>query len=102
MRLQDRAGEVRLIGRVGEGLGLEAKPAALHVRDAALAHQRSIEKVAGIELYARLRRLYGQHATGLRIMHRSRRPQRAGLAADDPVVVIATTEDELVVLRANA
>src|SRR5208283_5888003 len=53
-RAEDRAGEVRLVRRVREVLGLERVAGALAVGLAADAHQRAVEEVAAVELNARL------------------------------------------------
>src|SRR4051794_14551262 len=50
---EDGRGEVRLMDRVGEVLGLEAEPLVLPVDDAPFAGERAVQVVAGVELKAR-------------------------------------------------
>src|SRR5579872_912318 len=53
---QHRGREVRMVRRVGEMLRLEAERGSLLIDAAALAGQRPVEEVAGIELHAGLGR----------------------------------------------
>src|SRR3954469_22481330 len=52
--MQDRRGEVRMVDRVGEMLCFEAKASVLLIHDAVMAGERTIQKVARIELDAGL------------------------------------------------
>src|ERR1700721_3579031 len=59
-RLQLGGGEVGLVGRVREVLGLEGVRSTLAVSVAADAHQRPGQEVAGVELNAGRVRPYGE------------------------------------------
>ena len=49
---QHRAGEVRMVRRVGEALCLQAQASPTHIRHPTLADDRPIQVVAGVELHA--------------------------------------------------
>ncbi len=55
-RFQDRAGEVGMIRRIREVLGLEAEAVATLVDVAVFSNDGAIEKISSVELNARLRR----------------------------------------------
>ena len=58
-RFQLARGELGVVGRVGKVLGFQAKAGVLGVYVTVLAVERSVEKIAGIELHPRLGRFYG-------------------------------------------
>ena len=101
-RLDDRRRERRLVGRVGEVLRLEAEPEPVAVHRTALAGDRAVEEVPRVELHARLRRRDVHDAAGGRLAHRDDAPERAGVAVEHPVVVVALAVRDLLVLRVDA
>src|SRR3546814_12306305 len=60
--IDPRRSEGGLVGRVGKFLGFERDAVAHAVEMAALADERAVEEVAGIDLHARLGRPQLEHA----------------------------------------
>ncbi len=57
--LQLAGGKLGVIRRIGKVLRLQAEPGALVIDVTVLAMERSIQKIAGIELYPGLGRFHG-------------------------------------------
>src|SRR3546814_3737080 len=66
--IDPRRSEGGLVGRVGKFLGFERDAVAHAVEMAALADERAVEEVAGIDLHARLGRPQLEHAARFRIL----------------------------------
>lgn len=86
-------------------LGLERVASALPVEVAGDAHQRAVEEVAAVELHAGLVRPDGQLATAGDLLgvggevQAVRSGRGVSLRVQDPVVVVALRDKELVVRR---
>src|SRR5690242_3461174 len=83
---KDGAGELGLVRRVGIVLGFEAEGVVL--LEAARA-RAAVEKIAAVELYARLGRIDLHHASTRRLLHAGGELQLALLAAEDEAMVVA-------------
>ncbi len=83
-------------------LRLEAEAGTLRVDLAALAGDRAIEEVAGVELHSRLRGGHLHRAAGRRLVdaHDTLEPGRR--AREDHVVVVAAAEGDLWMIGVNA
>src|SRR5205823_10694239 len=103
-RTQDRRGERRLVGGIGEVLRFHGEAVAVPVDDGVLAPQRAVEKVAGIELQSWLRSGDLHHTPGCRLVHACRERRLAALAAlvQHEVVVVAAPEAELRIVLVDA
>src|SRR5437870_2175563 len=91
-----------MIRRVGEVLGLQAEPASQAVDLASLADDRAVEGVPRVELEAGLCRQHLEDPSGYRSDERRRGDQAGALAIEDPVVIVAAREGELLVACADA
>src|SRR6185295_14998712 len=80
-RLQFGGGEIRMVGRVGIMLGLQAKCIAVVVNVTALSMHRAVQEVAGIELDARFSGQHLHDASALGIVDLRRQPRRLGDSA---------------------
>src|SRR3954463_898032 len=89
-RPQHGRGEVRVVRRVREVLGLECEPVALAVAVAAEAVERPVEEVPGVELDAGLRRRDRQlpAAGWIAKPRRDDHVRIARAAVEHPVVVV--------------
>src|SRR4029450_7723299 len=67
-RSKNRGRKIRLIGRIGIVLRLEAESVALLVDMPGLAGDRAVEKIARVELHAGLGRRHVERATALRVL----------------------------------
>src|ERR1700722_1761450 len=99
--MQSHRGEIRVIGRIREMLGLQRQASAEFVGPAALSHALAVEEVSAIKLHARLGGGNLQHAAGLRLIHCGHRPQGAGRFVEYPVVVVTLTKFQLLILCAD-
>src|SRR5439155_1165600 len=87
-RAQNRRGEVRVIGRIGEVLRLQAERAAMLVNMAGFACDCAVEEIAGVELQPGLRRRDIERSAALRILE-LRGVTQPRVAIQDPVMVVA-------------
>src|SRR5258708_4157142 len=69
--------EVRMVRRIGEMLRLEAQRGTLLIHAAALAGDRAVEEVPGVELQARLGRRHVERTSARRILELRRVAKRA-------------------------
>src|ERR1700761_6649294 len=93
--IQARATKSGLIGSVRIKLRFKHKAIALPVHVAACADCRAIDESGEIELQARLCGFERKDAAGRRLRHACYNTRlRSHSAADDPVVVIATTIEQ--------
>src|SRR5256712_8973994 len=91
-----------MIRRVGEVLGLQAGPVSQAVDLASLADDRAVEGVPRVESEAGLCRQHLEDPSGYRSDERRRGDQAGALAIEDPVVIVAAREGELLVACADA
>jgi len=75
--------------RVGEMLGLQTETAVLSVVDAAMAALRSIEPIAGVNLYARFGCPYLHDPSGSPLVDRGASRETLPAAIEDEIVIIA-------------
>src|SRR5829696_2746016 len=83
-------------------LRLQAEAVAEGVYLAALAFETPVEKVAGVELDAGLRRVDVHDAPGCLLGHADRLPQRACLPVQHEVVIVTLSELDLLVVRRDS
>jgi hypothetical protein len=96
------SGEARLVGGIGEVLGLQAESRTVLVHHTALALDRPVQEVPGIELHAGLRGQDLHRAAAPGIGQPNRAPQPFARAADHEVVVVAAAALELLVVLGDA
>ena len=91
-----------MVRRIGKVLRFEAESTAMNVRDAALAFERTIQKVATVELDPGLRRVDAQHAAAGGLVDFSGFGDFARLRIEHPVMVVALAEPDLLVVSVDA
>ena len=93
---EHRRGEARMVGAVGEVLGLERQRSAAAVGFAALAGQGAVEEITAVELNARFGRPNLHITPRSGFIDRSRQLQVMGAPArQHPIVVVAVAVAEL-------
>src|ERR1700694_3579800 len=90
-----------MIGGIGEMLRLEAKPAAKAVELAILATLRTVEEIPRVELEAGFRGQHLEKPPRDRPEEGRRGDQTLTLPIQDPVVIVAASEGELVFASAD-
>jgi hypothetical protein len=93
-----------MIRRIGEVLGFEAEAVAIFVDVALLAGDGAVEKISGVELDAGLSGGDFHDAAAGRLVDAGGEDEAlfVTLTIEDPVVVVAVAEDELVIVVADA
>src|SRR5256712_12591319 len=91
-----------MIRRVGKVLAPQRERPWQAVALASLADDRAVEGVPRVELEAGLRRQHLEDPSGYRSDERRRGDQAGALAMEDPVVIVAAREGELLVACADA
>src|SRR5690242_9804224 len=94
-RPEDDRRKARLVGCVWKVLRLQAEAAAVRVDDAALAANRAVEEIAGVQLYARLRRRDLHRATARWRGDERDAPRLAALTSEHEGMVVATRHLQL-------
>src|SRR5579875_2389809 len=87
----------RLVGRVREVLRFKRQASVLDVLDATCPGERSIEEVAGVELYARLGGADGECAAGDWVVDHGGEVQRSGRSIQDEVLIVSAGELQLLI-----
>src|SRR6266508_358617 len=98
----DGRGKLRFVRRVGEVLCLQAQPGAALVDMTRLAGDGAVEKVARVELDARLGRGHIERAPRRRILDARGVTERPRRSVDHPVVIVAGAVAELRMVRVDA
>ncbi len=94
--IKPRTGEMRIVGRVREHLGLQRNAVTHPVEVSVFAHQGADQMVARVNLQARSGCPHFEHASGARIFKASCQFGGAGEAGVEcKVVVIAAAQDNL-------
>src|SRR5262245_5873000 len=83
-------------------LRLKAERGTLLVNAAPLAFDGAVQKIAGIELDARLCRKDFHHPSTRGLIHADGAPKRAAGKVEHPVVIITLAEDQLFVLLVDS
>ena len=83
-------------------LRLQTKPAATLIGYSAFALDGSVEKIAAIKLDSRLIGENAQHAPRVWVVHLRRLRQSSSFGVEHPVMIVPSTEMELLIVRVDA
>ena len=96
--LKHSRGKLRLVGRVGEVLGLQAQAAPLDVALAPLARQAAVEQIARIELNSWLSGEDCHRAPASRLEEQRRASQLRGGLIQHPAMIVPFTVSNLLII----
>ena len=99
---QPRGREVRPVGRVGPCVRFEADGIGLPIKPAALSGSRTVKKVSGVDLQARLIGEELEYAAGCRLGEPRGETWLAGGRAKTEIVVVAAADAKLRMVIANS
>ena len=91
-----------MVGRVWKVLRLQAKAVTQFVDVPLFSSDRSIQKIAGIKLHARLGGEYFQHTSAAGFMDACSQGQALVLPVDHPVVIVSASHHQLFVISIDA